>query len=79
MVTLQILVLPFLVRVRVAQQRDFQTEISFFVHFLFVQVTEIRLLAIFNGSSVENYYSMRLFIAKGNSLPRAEGQRWEAQ
>ena len=40
---------------------------------------EIRLLAIFNGSSVENYYSTRLFIAKGKSPPRAEGQRWEAQ
>ena len=40
---------------------------------------EIRLLAIFNGSSIENYYSTRLFIAKGNSPPRAEGQRWEAQ
>ena len=33
---------------------------------------EIRLLAIFNGSSIENHYSMRLFIAKGNSPPRAE-------
>ena len=40
---------------------------------------EIRLLAIFNGSSIENYYSTRLFIAKGNSPPKAEGQRWEAQ
>ena len=40
---------------------------------------EIRLLAIFNGSSIENYYSTRQFIAKGNSPPRAEGQRWEAQ
>ena len=40
---------------------------------------EIRLLAIFNGTSVENYYSTCLFIAKGNSPPRAEGQRWEAQ
>ena len=34
---------------------------------------------IFNCASVENYYSTRLFIAKGNSPPRAEGQRWEAQ
>ena len=41
--------------------------------------THTRLLAIFNGSSIENYYSTRLFIAKGNSPPRAEGQRWEAQ
>ncbi len=40
---------------------------------------EIRLLAIFNGSSIDNYYSTRLFIAKGNSPPKAEGQRWEAQ
>ena len=40
---------------------------------------EIRLLAIFNGSSIENHYSTRLFIAKGNSPPKAEGQRWEAQ
>ena len=40
---------------------------------------ELRLLAIFNGDSIENYYSTRLFIAKGNSPPRAEGQRWEAQ
>ena len=41
--------------------------------------THTRLLAIFNGSSIENYYSTRQFIAKGNSPPRAEGQRWEAQ
>ena len=41
--------------------------------------THTRLLAIFNGSSIENYYSTRLFIAKGNSPPKAEGQRWEAQ
>ena len=41
--------------------------------------TPTSLLAIFNGSSIENYYSTRLFIAKGNSPPRAEGQRWEAQ
>ena len=34
---------------------------------------------IFNCASVENYYSTRLFIAKGNSPPRAEGQRWETQ
>ena len=33
---------------------------------------EIRLLAIFNGSSIENHYSTRQFIAKGNSPPRAE-------
>ena len=41
--------------------------------------THTRLLAIFNGTSIEIYYSMRLFIAKGNSPPKAEGQRWEAQ
>ena len=40
---------------------------------------EIRLLGIFNGASVENYYSTRLFIAKGNSSLKAKGQRWEAQ
>ena len=40
---------------------------------------EIRLLRIFNDTSIENYYSMRLFIAKGNSPPTAGGQRWEAQ
>ena len=39
--------------------------------------THTRLLAIFNGSSVE--ISMRLLIAKGDSPPRAEGQRCEAQ
>ena len=41
--------------------------------------THTRLLAIFNGSSIENYYSTRQFIAKGNSSLKAKGQRWEAQ
>ena len=31
------------------------------------------------GSSIENYYSTRLFISKGNSSLKAKGQRWEAQ
>ena len=47
--------------------------------FVCKQVYIPQLLVIFNGASVENYYSTRLFIAKGNSPPRAEGQRWEAQ
>ena len=30
------------------------------------------LLAIFNGTGIDDYYSTILFIAKGNSPPRAE-------
>ena len=34
---------------------------------------EIRLLAIFNDGSIENYYSTRQFIAKGNSRQGRKG------
>jgi hypothetical protein len=34
---------------------------------------------VWGSTGVENYYSTHLFIAKGNSPPMAEEQRWEAQ
>ena len=43
------------------------------------RVPDFGLTCKVRGSCIENYYSTCLFIAKGNSPPRAEGQRWEAQ
>ena len=41
--------------------------------------THINIVDFFITRSIENYYSTRLFIAKGNSSLKAKGQRWEAQ